>query len=306
MFFSVLRFISGSFFAKIILFSFLGFFLFLPGAATTAFCEVVHVAISPETIPNANINDALATIKAWTRNAARAYGIQAKFEVNIVDSPSELRDGLDKQRFEIIKTSINNISSQDLSYDTVFVARPNGSVFVRYVLVVHRDSGITRPQELKDGTVAIPGGHFMQLADIWLKKYFQGYSHSSALSSLPKITRSENTLKAGMQVFFQQVDAAVLPKKELVRMSELNPQMKKELLIIGESEPLVPLVLIVRSSWQTPLRHTMEQILSNLHTTVLGKQILTVFHVARLEKYPKEILEPTLLFLQNREGKEIN
>ncbi len=273
--------------------------LFSSGGLKTALCEVIHIGISPQTIPNANINDALAAIKVWTRNAAKIHGIQATFEVEIIDSPAELRDGLDKERFEIITTSIDTILPLTLSCGTVFVAKPKGAFPVRYALVVHRDSGITTPGELKNGIVTIPSGDFMQLAGIWLKAYIQTHLHTAASSILPNVAYSEDVPKAGIQVFFRQIDATVMRRDTLDRMGKLNPQMKKDLRIIGESVPLIPIVLIIRSSWQTPIRHAVEKILSEFHTTSLGKQVLAVFHCARLEKHPITILKPTLSFLRN-------
>ncbi len=84
----------------------------------------------------------------------------------------------------------------------------------------------------------------------------------------------------------------------LSRMAQLNPQIKQDLLVIRESEPLIPMVLVFRPSWQTPLRNTMEKVISQLHTTPLGEQILMVFRCVRLEKHPITILESTLSFLQ--------
>ncbi len=286
------------------------FFLGFLGGGKTALCEVIHIGISPQTIPNANINDAMAAIKAWTQRSAKMLGIQASFEVEIIDSPSQLRDGLEKQHFEVVNTSIDTILPMISSYenlcDTVFVPRPKGEFPVRYVLVVHRNSGITNPGEIKNGILTVPPGDFMQLADIWLKIYFQQHVQTAVTPMLPNVTRSEGAFKAGMQVFFRQIDATVMRRDELNQMGYLNPQIKNDLRIIGASAPLIPVVLILRSSWQTPVRHAMETLLSDLHTTTLGKQMLRVFHCSRLEKHPISILESTLSFLQAIEDQTYN
>lgn len=278
----------------------LGVFLFFPGTAAIVFCEVIHIGISPQTVPNANINDALAAIKIWTQNAARANGIESAFEVAIIDSPTELRDGLDNQQLEIVSIPTHNIVQLNFRLDTIFVSVPTGSFPVRYALVAHRNNTITTPRDLENSTVVIPRGDFMQLAEIWFDAYVQEYGYTPESSFLTKRTDSEDVFKAGMQVFFRQIDAAVIPRNALNRMGKRNPQIQNDLFIIGESTPLIPIVLIVRPSWQTPLRHAMETVLSELHTTPLGKQVLAVFHCSRLEKHPITVLEPTLSFLRNQ------
>ncbi len=277
--------------------------LFLQGTAITACCEVVHVGIASQVILHVNNREVLAAIKSWTQHAAEAQGIQATFEVEIIDSSAEIRNGLDEQRLEIITIPINYLPYLDMSLDTVFVSVPAEISFpVRYALVVHRDSGITETSGFENRSVTIPRDSYMQLANIWFEAYLQKQGHAAASSLPARIIDSKNASKAGLQVFFQQIDAAVLPKDTLDKMAILNPQIRKDLLIIEESEPFMPVILAVRPSWKTPLRHTMENILANLHTTILGKQILTVFHCSLLEQHPITILEPTLSFLQKNKN----
>ncbi|PID42932.1 MAG: hypothetical protein CR981_02280 [Proteobacteria bacterium] len=278
-------------------------FLFLQGTVITACCEVVHIGIASQVIPHASNDGVLAAIKAWAQHAVEAKGIQATFEVEILDSSAEIRNGLDEQRLEIINIPVNDLPYLDMSLDTVFVSLPAEISFpVRYVLVVHRDSGITKMSGLKNRRVTISRDNYMQLADLWFEASLQKQGHAASSSFLARITHSENASRAGLQVFFQQIDAAVIPKDAVDKMASLNPQIKKDLLIIEESEPFMPVILAVRPSWKSPLRHAMENILVNLHTTILGKQILTVFHCLRLEQHPITILEPTLSFLQNNKN----
>ncbi len=266
--------------------------------AATVSGEIVRVGISSQAVFNANVNDVLATIKAWSKNAVKAHDLQATFEVNIIESSAQLRNELKGKRLEIVVASINEILPLSLAFDTVFISIAKGSFPVRYVLVVHRDSAISTPEELNNSVVAIPRGDFMQLAEFWFDTYFQKNVRTPTSFSLTKKTDLEDISKAGMQVFFRQVDAAVIRRDTLNRMEQLNPQIKKDLLVIGESGPLMPMVLVFRPSWQTPLRDSMEKVLSELHTTSLGEQILMVFHCIRLEKHPITVLKSTLAFLQ--------
>ncbi len=272
--------------------------LFSPGMAATVSGEVVRVGISPQAVFNANVNDVLATIKVWSQNAVKAHGLQAAFDVNIVESAARLRNELKEERLEIVVASIDEIESSDFVFDTVFISIAKGSFPVRYVLVVHRDSAISTPEELDNKVVAIPHGDFMQLAELWFDTCFQKNARTPASFSLTKKTDLENISKAAMQVFFRQIDAAVIRRDTLNSMEQLNPQIKKDLLVIRESEPLMPMVLVFRPSWQTALRDSMEKVLSELHTTPLGEQILMVFHCIRLEKHPITVLDSTLAFLQ--------
>ncbi len=245
-----------------------------------------------------NINDVLATIKAWSQNAAKNHGLEAIFDVNIIQSSTQLCNDIEEERLEIVVASINEILPLDPTFDTVFIPISKDPFFVRYVLVVHRKSSISTFEELNNKVVALPQGNFMQLAELWFDTYLQKDTRTSTSFSLIKKTDSKDISKVGMQVFFRQIDAAVMRRDTLSRMAQLNPQIKQDLLVIRESEPLIPMVLVFRPSWQTPLRNTMEKVISQLHTTPLGEQILMVFRCVRLEKHPITILESTLSFLQ--------
>ncbi len=260
--------------------------------------EVVHAGISPQTIPNANINDALAAIKAWISDTAKERGVKATFKLNIIKSPSQMRDGLENQQLDIVNTSTDNVLHLDLSNDTIFAGLPEDSSQPRYVLVAHRDSAINHVKELKHAKVTIPHGDFMQLAEIWFETVLQEQVQSTMASYLGQITKSENFCKAGMQVFFKQIDAAVMTKKALENLCAHNPQLEEDLTVISESIPLLPVILIIRASWQSPLRQDIEEILSELHTKPRGKKVLEVFHCSHLEKQPITALKPTLSMLR--------
>ncbi len=268
----------------------------------TAFCDVIHIGISPQAVPKTNINDVLTAIKVWSQTAAREQGIQATLQVDLIDSPARLRKGMDERSIEIAVTTTHIVLQMSLPVETIFVSVPECSCPIHYVLLVHRDRAITNLMGLKDSSVAIPRGNYMQLADIWLNVQLQTHVHTSASSFLAEITHPEDLSEAGMQVFFHQTDAAVIPKDTLDRMGALNPQIQKDLFIMEESPRMIPVVLIVRPSWQTPLRHAMEQVIAELHTTPLGKKLLSVFQCARLEKKPITILEPTLSLLQKNQN----
>ncbi len=207
MFCSILCFGSVSFGVKILrmLPFFFVFFLFFQGVVTTAFCEVVHIGISSQAVFNVNINDVLATIKAWSQNAAKNHGLEAIFDVNIIQSSTQLCNDIEEERLEIVVASINEILPLDPTFDTVFIPISKDPFFVRYVLVVHRKSSISTFEELNNKVVALPQGNFMQLAELWFDTYLQKDTRTSTSFSLIKKTDSKDISKVGMQVFFDRL-----------------------------------------------------------------------------------------------------
>lgn len=283
---------------KVLLFLALVTLLFFSGAVTMALCKEVHVGISAQAFPTVNKNDAQAAIKVWAQTATREQGIQATYDVHLIDSFADLRRSLDEQWFDFAAVTAREFLQLDLQSDTVYLAATEDGFQVRYVLVVHRKSGISAPEELKNLRVAIPSGNYMQLAGTWFDAYFQKHLHTSASSWPVKVTRPENISKALLEVFFRQVDAAVLTIGALRVAGELNPQVEKNLVIIGESVPLIPSLIFFRPSWRTPLRDVLDEAFLNLHTMPQGKQVLTLFLCSHMEKHPAAVLEPTLSFLR--------
>ena len=100
---------------------------------------------------------------------------------------------------------------------------------------------------------------------------------------------TENPSKAILQVFFRQTDAALVTVDAFDLTCELNPQLRRDLVVLASSPPFITAFLIFRPGYR--LREKFETALLDLHMTPGGRQVLTVFQSSRMEKRPISVLD---------------
>ena len=274
------------------------FSLSTTSAASRTGNSFFNLGVSKLAIPNFNHNDAQSALKVWVQTVGQESSIHESVEVRIVDSPSEMQHDLDEDRLDAVVITSEELMQLRLQPDAIYLPATESGFETRYAVVVHRDSGITGLDGLKNRSVAVPQGHYMALARTWLDSQLLDHVQAVSSSWLAEVTRPDKLSKGVLQVFFRQTDAAVLTVDALNVAGELNPQLLHDLIIIKESPPLITSCFLFRPSWQGQSRDTMEKALLNLHATPGGQQVLTVFQSSRMVKQPAAVLEPTLSFLR--------
>ena len=116
----------------------------------------------------------------------------------------------------------------------IFLAIRKNSFTERYVILVHRNSGITDVGDLRGRKLLLYNNPRMSLASAWV----------AALIGFPKtesvgMTRIDNTSRTVLPVFFRQADACVITSNVFEIACELNPQLQKELRVLATSPEVV-------------------------------------------------------------------
>ena len=98
-------------------------------------------------------------------------------------------------------------------------------------------------------------------------------------------------------VFFQQTDVCLVTRAGFKIMTELNPQLGRQLRMIATSIPLIPAGFYFRNGCASDLQNQMGAQLCRLHTTLAGGQFLTIFQTERIVEAPFTCLTPSLALL---------
>ena len=95
-----------------------------------------------------------------------------------------------------------------------------------------------------------------------------------------------------LPVFFKKAKAALVSEESLKLISELNPQLEKDLMIIYQSPIyLSSIACLNKRSDEPELRKIFYDILENLHTEPFGRQLLDLFRIEKLVTYKEEYLK---------------
>ena len=183
---------------------------------------------------------------------------------------------------------------QELAFNSFFAVVRNGGITEEYVLVVRRESGVERLDQLKNCDLRVLNGMRSILARTWLDTVLMSSGLETTDGFFGTVTSDINPNKVTLPVFFEKADACLITRADFVLMDELNPQIGRRLKVIAASEPLIPWVLAMRAENTSPYRDVILDVMSKLSDLPAGRQILLLAHADRIEPYPLEYMEETM------------
>lgn len=266
------------------------------GSATLVF----RIGFSSNMVTNVNQNDVEAAMKVWIQELTSEYG----------GTPIETRprafDGLQAIAHAVRTKLVDAIALTtpeywrlrgELQSRIIVTAAYDGSAKQRYVLLVRRRGPIERMRDLRGHSVTLWQDPRMSLASTWLDVLL----HKDGLGCVAKFCRVKRDTKLSqvvLPVFFHRIDACVVTRQGFETMSELNPQLGRQLRVLASSPALVPGGLFFRGDYTGPMKKRILHETSRVHTSPAGQQILTLFQCDNLSVQPVSCLEPAFKLLE--------
>jgi hypothetical protein len=258
---------------------------------------VIRLGFTSKVVNIADRNDATIAIKAWATTVAKEQELNEHFEVSVMETEEELSSAFSHGLIDAATITSEQLLDLSLNFSNVYITMRGDSPSIRYALLVRKDN-INSLEQLDPQSVTIFRGQEMTLAKMWVSGLFaESFQAQSKIISPLNFPQEGNISQIIFKVFFQQIDAAVVPIDAFMLAAELNPQLTKELLILRQSEPLIPGLFVFRPTWDGPARDALEIAITQLHKTPTGQQVLTVFQCSCIKKYPMEIMDETYDFI---------
>lgn len=160
------------------------------------------------------------------------------------------------------------------------IAKMGDDANFRGIILVRKDSGIKTPTDLKGMAVSYPAP--TALAATILPQY---YLHNHGLDINKDIENKyvgsqESSI---MNVFLGTTAAGATWPPPWKALSNERPELKKQLKVIWETQSLPNNSIVVRDDVPKELATKVQTLLSNLHTTPEGKQILQKMYLSKYE-----------------------
>ena len=257
--------------------------------------RLVRIGISQGMWSGVNRNDAIAAITAWAKTILKQRGISGNAETRFFESTQDMVNALKSGQVEATSMFTHEFLTLDASVkpDMVFLAAKNKSFTERYVILVHRSSGIDDVLGLRGRHVVLHKSPRTGLAPQWLDTLLAGRSMDLPKEVSLNTTTIENASRAVLQVFFRKADACVVTSEVFEMVGELNPQVRVELRVLASSPDVIPTLFFFSAGYVSEIRDQLEAAIVALRDTPAGQQILTVFQCDGMEKRPISCLEDT-------------
>lgn len=266
--------------------------------------EMFRVGFSTTLFSDVNENDARASVSAWAQAFASERGIAVDAEARILGGLSALQEALRTGEVDVISllTEEFRVLQLETPLSPIYAALVNNRVYEEGLLLVHVESDIQQIEDLRGRTLAIHDNPRNSLSHIWLDTVLQEKGLPPAASLAGAITSSARLSGAVLPVFFRKTDACLVTRNAFETMAELNPQVGRMLRPVAASPGMLPVLMAFREDYRSPYREDIHAGMRDLHNSVAGRQVLTVFKSESLMEVPSSALQTALDLLDRADA----
>jgi phosphonate transport system substrate-binding protein len=235
--------------------------------------------------------DALAAVKVWARAIGRLAGWESADGVILPSADAALHAVNSGNTDFVALPTIEYLTiERSLAADPCLTYMAYGEVEVEYVLLTHRDTRSL--QELRGKKVAVfsPTG-VRNLPETWLDVLLLESGLPEKERTFQQVRPVKKASQAILPLFFKQVDAAVVTRSAFATAVELNPQLGADIVVLTQSQRLLPGLICVRRALDQQVRRRWLEGAVKLHQNAESRQTFMVLKVNRLMAWEPRYLD---------------
>jgi ABC-type phosphate/phosphonate transport system substrate-binding protein len=254
-----------------------------------------RIGLSGSMLGDVNLNDARAAIRVWMDTITRQTGIGIVYDPPNLFDTSYLMTAIRAGTMDVFGITLNEYREVAALVDpTAIVLDEVTSHGQEYLILAHRDRGITKMADLRGRQLVVLKSPVTSLVNDWLETLMVDGSLGPADRFFSQVTWNVKLSKVVLPVYFQQADACLAIASGFATMCELNPQLATRLTVVARSPRLVPSLIGFHKSFAPTVRNTFCQGLLSLHDSPSGRQALSLFQSRRLVGAEASVLRSSL------------
>jgi hypothetical protein len=258
----------------------------LPGLAVSAGWSAERplvLAISMNLAPDANLNDARASMQVWLDWAGRSHNMSVRTAPGVFIPSAELLEMIRLGRadaFALDVTEYRQVADLvDPRWMIVSDLDPQGGS--EYALVVPR-GGARSIAELRGKRIVRWRAPVTRLSDEWLAVEQARHGGPPDMRFWGSSSVEAKLSRVVLPVFFQQQDACLVTRRGFATMCEMNPQVGEKLRAILYSRRMRTGGYFFRKGCPPLGRERMLAAFSGLSQATYGRQVLMLFQSPNL------------------------
>lgn len=262
--------------------------------------HIYRIGISSKSFGKIKTNDGTAAIKAWAATITKEQKLKVNFDVRLItNTTKELRKSITNIEYDGYSLSSPEYFDTGIGFpEHVYILKKQSGININYIIISHSQSSVMSPQDLLKCKLITCDNNQMVMSLQWLESIL--FKHAKGVK-INKPEQVDNFSKAILQIFFRQADAALVTREAFDLACELNPQLRKDIKVLYESQPFISGFFILLRPPHEKHYEVLEKIILDVGKTPGGQQVLTVFQSTGIAKYPATVLEDTIKFLKNYE-----
>ncbi len=158
-------------------------------------------------------------------------------------------------------------------------------------LIVRRDSGIKKIEDLKGRKINLELSSTGELTKIWLEVLLKRANLAPCSAFFSEVSVEEKISETVLPLFFKQVDACVTLDGSFRTMVEMNPKVGRDLIVLESSGELMASLLCFNTSLSEKDKEDIRSTALTFHEDPGGEQILALFRIEQVIKFEPRYLE---------------
>jgi phosphonate transport system substrate-binding protein len=256
--------------------------------------DSLHIGISANMFNDMSVTDALVATRVWAASIARKKGFKHnEFSATFLGDKSEVLSAVNNRSVDLLVLEPSQYLElhDKLAAEPRFIPSVRGQIGDACILLVHRQSGISGIESLRNKDILLQSSAFSTLCDVWLENLVMAQGVATVERYFGKVTKTERPSKTVLSVFFRQVDACLVPRGIFETMAELNPQLKSDLIVVATSPIFVASVMLIRADYRPALRESLVDSMLNIKAEPRGQQLLDLFQISGFETFKDSYLD---------------
>lgn len=258
--------------------------------------EVLTIGLTRTAFLGLNRNDMEAALKVLAQTVGRKRGYQVQVRTQYYEDAPAFAQAIQTGAVRLaIADSWTYLGMRLGDVATpCFVSMEQKKVGKPYFLLSRRESGLDSLANLRGRKLALLEVVNSSLGRPWLETLLLSNRLGSSGTFFSEIHYVGKPSAAVLPVFFGKMDACLVDGPAFSVMTELNPQVGKDLQIIASSEALVDgLDLVSVSGWgeDVSFKRDVIEAIGELHLEPAGQQLLTLFKTDQMVPYADEQLD---------------
>jgi ABC-type phosphate/phosphonate transport system substrate-binding protein len=256
--------------------------------------KVVKLGYSFRIFSDVDVRDVQVAMDMWARELNRIVGApNTSPKSTLFQDTQTMVEAVRKQEIDVLSLASPDYlrMKEKLYIEPAFVAANQLSRGQQRLLLVRKDSGITRVSQLKDRTVSIQSRFRDDVPEIWLDTLLGSEGLSKSEKVFKQIRMVNKPSQAVLPLFFKQTECAVVSRSAFEILSALNPQLNEDLSVLASSKSLLGTLSCFHKNCDESLKRRIAEVAPKLHESPSLKQMFFLLQVDRIVNFQPSFLD---------------
>ncbi len=259
----------------------------------------LRVGYSAQAFVDVDLEEARAVTRVWSEMIlARKFG-EGAAETLILEDLDAMGRAFEEGRLDLAVLISDEFLRlrEHVPLEPAFVTSHAGGAYHRVLLLVRRERGLGAVEDLRGKRLAVSTGQAGTIHRLWLDTLLLRGGLPPATSFFGALNAARKPSQAILATFFGQADACLVTRESFATVSELNPQVGRELVALASSPEVAAGVIVFRPGYVGASKTKMREVLETLHLDPQGEQLLRLFRMDRLVPYEEGQLDSVAALL---------